>query len=228
MQIFKDIFYLFFPKVCLSCKLELKQNEISICTLCRHDLPTTCYTNIEKNLLEKKFYGRVQLEEATSLFFYHKKGKVQTLIHELKYKNQEEISTLFGGWLANEMLESNRFKTIDYVVPVPIHPNKRKKRGYNQVAKFGEMIAKNINAKFCEDKLIKVASTESQTKKNLIERWRSVDELFQLNDTTIFNNKHVLLVDDVITTGATIETCANEILKSKNVKLSVAVMAYAE
>lgn len=228
MQIIKDIFYLFFPNVCLSCKLELKQNEISICTLCRHDLPKTCYTNIEKNLLEKKFYGRVKLEEATSLFFYHKKGKIQALIHELKYKSHEEISALFGSWLVNEMLESNRFKTIDYVVPVPIHPNKKKKRGYNQVTKFGKIIAKNINAKFCEDKLIKVASTESQTKKNLIERWRSVDELFQLNDTTIFNNKHVLLVDDVITTGATIETCANEILKSKNVKLSVAVMAYAE
>ena len=228
MQIFKDIFYLFFPKVCLNCKLQLRQNETTICTPCRHDFPRTCYTNVEKNLLENKFYGRIPLEEATSLFFFHKKGKIQTLIHQLKYKNQEEIGTLFGNWLASEMQESSRFKNIDYIVPVPLHPNKRKKRGYNQLTKFGETLANKLDAVFIENKLIKIKSTETQTKKSLIERWRNVDELFQLSDSTFFLIIHLLLIDDIITTGATIETCANELLKTKNIKISIAVMAYTE
>lgn len=228
MQIFKDIFYLFFPKVCLSCKLQLKHNETNICTLCRHDFPQTCYTNVEKNLLERKFYGRVPLEQATSLFFFHKKGKVQSLIHQLKYKNQEEIGTLFGSWLANEMLESSRFKNIDYIVPVPLHPNKKKKRGYNQLTKFGEEIANKLDAELIENKLIKINSTDTQTQKGRLERWKNVNELFELSDCTFFENKHVLLIDDVITTGATIETCANQLLKTKNIKISIAVMAYTE
>jgi ComF family protein len=228
LQLFKDLFYLFFPEICLNCKLQLRQNESLICTICRHDFPKTNFSNTPDNILEKKFYGRIPIKSGTSLFFYHTNGKVQQIIHQLKYKNQEEVGTLFGNWLASEMQESNRFKNIDYIVPVPLHPNKRKKRGYNQLTKFGHVLADQLNAVFIENKLIKIKSTETQTKKSLIERWRNVDELFELSDTTFFENKHLLLIDDVITTGATIETCANQLLKTKNIKISIAVMAYTE
>jgi ComF family protein len=228
LQLFKDIFYLFFPKVCLNCKLQLKRNESLICTICRHDFPKTNFSNTPENVLEKKFYGRVPIESGTSLFFYHKNGKIQQIIHQLKYKNQEEIGTLFGNWLGGEMQEGGRFGNIDYIIPVPLHPNKKKKRGYNQLTKFGEILAKKLNANLIENKLMKVGSTETQTKKSLIERWRNIDELFELSDILFFENKHILLIDDVITTGATIETCANQLLKTKNIKISIAVMAYTE
>lgn len=228
MQFLKNIFYLFFPKVCLNCKLHLKLNEDLICTKCRHDLPKTHFSNTSKNKLEKKFYGRVPINSGTALFYYHKNGKIQQLIHQLKYKNKENIGELFGNWLAGEMTKSKRFKNIDYIVPVPLHPKKQRIRGYNQLSKFGEILAKNLNAKLSEDKLIKIASTDTQTKKNLLERWNNVKELFILKDKTFFENKHVLLIDDVITTGATIESCAYQLLKTKNITISIAVMAYTE
>lgn len=225
---FKDIFYLFFPDVCTNCDKQLGNKEEIICTLCRHDFPYTNFSNRKENILEKKFYGRILLEAGTALFYFHKQGKVQHLIHQLKYHNKEEIGSLFGSWLAEDLLESKRFETIDYIVPVPLHPKKKRKRGYNQLTKFSEEISKKINTKIVDNKLIKIENTQTQTKKGLIERWKNVDELFQLKDTSFFENKHVLLIDDVITTGATIETCANELLKTKNIKISVAVMAYTE
>jgi ComF family protein len=228
MQIFKDIFYLFFPKVCLSCKLQLTHNERTICTLCRHDFPETCYTNVEENLLEKKFYGRIPLEEATSLFFFHKKGKIQTLIHELKYKGSQELGTFFGNWLGNEMMESDRFKTVDYIIPVPLHPRKIKKRGYNQLTKFGQAMSSHINIPFIENELIKTETTITQTIKGRLERWNKNNELFKVKDMSFFKDKHVLLIDDITTTGATLEMCAQEILKSENCKISIAVIAFRE
>jgi len=124
MLLLKDTFSLFFPKVCLNCKLHLGQHESIICTHCRHDFPETNFTNTPENILEKKFYGRVPLVAGTALFYFHKNGKIQQIIHELKYKNHQEIGTLFGNWLGNEMQNSNRFNNIDYIVPVPLHPKK--------------------------------------------------------------------------------------------------------
>lgn len=226
MQLFKDIFYLFFPEVCLSCKLHLNNNESLICTLCRHDLPQTGFTINPENLIEKTFYGRVPLHAATSIFYFHKSGKIQQIIHQLKYKNQQEIGTLFGNWLGEEMKQSNRFNNIDYIVSVPLHKKRRKERGYNQLTKFGEVLSKKLNVQFCEDKLLKITATETQTHKGRIDRWKNVQHLFKLSDTSFFENKHVLLIDDVVTTGATIESCANQLLKTENIKISVAVIAF--
>ena len=228
MQFLKDIFNLFFPDVCLNCKLQLSKNESLICTQCRHDFPETNFTNTPENIIEKKFYGRVPLQAATSLFYYHKNGKVQQIIHQLKYKQQQEIGTLFGNWLGEEMEQSDRFNTIDFVVPVPLHPKKIKTRGYNQLTKFGESISKKLNSQYIENKLVKIGSTNTQTHKSRLERWKSTQHLFDLSDISFFENKHVLLIDDVITTGATIESCTNQLLKTKNIKISIAVMAFTE
>lgn len=228
MLLLEDIFQLFFPDVCLSCKLQLTKNETVICTTCRHDFTQTDYTTKPQNQLEKSFYGRIPIQEATALFYFHKKGKIQELIHELKYKGHQEIGVFFGNWLGNEISENNRFKTIDCIVPVPLHPKKLKKRGYNQLTKFGQALSSTLNIPFVEHKLGKIESTTTQTHKGKDARWKNVKELFHLTDITFFENKHILLIDDVITTGATLEACSNELLKSKNVKISIAVMAYTE
>lgn len=228
MNFLKNLFNLFFPDVCLSCKLQLSTNEKTICTRCRHDFPLTEFTNYPNNLVEKRFIGRIPIIEATALLYFHKKGKSQQLIHELKYKGHQEIGAFLGNWLGDEILESNRFKKLDFIVPVPLHPKKLKKRGYNQLTKFGKALSKKLEIPFIEDKLMKGGSTETQTLKGKIGRWRNVQELFELNDISYFENKHLLLIDDVITTGATMESCCNELFKTKNVKISIAVMAYTE
>jgi len=228
MQFFKDIFYLFFPEVCLACKYQLLKNEYIICTSCRHGFPQTNFTSEFNNLLEKQFYGRVMIKEATALFYFHKKGKIQQLIHELKYKNHQEIGTILGNWLGEDLLKSERFKNLDFIISVPLHAKKRKKRGYNQLTKFGESLSEILQIPFIENKLLKINATDTQTHKGRFERWKNVRDLFELNDISFFENKHILLIDDVVTTGATLEACSNQLLKSKNTTISIAVMAYTK
>lgn len=226
MRLFKDLFYVFFPERCVSCEEVLFNSEELLCTHCLHDLPFANFTDEAENSVEKSFYGRVSIQTATTLLLFYKKGRVQHLIHQLKYNGIQEVGAYFGKWLGDEMKNSDRFKTIEMVVPVPLHPKKLKKRGYNQVAKFGKAIAKAINAQYVEDKLIKITSTSSQTHKHRTERTQNVKEIFTLIDAKYFENKHILLVDDVITTGATLEVCCNELLKTKSIKISIATLAF--
>lgn len=228
MQLFKDIFDLFFPAICLTCKNQLQPNESHICTFCRHDLPLTNFTSKPDNPIEKLFQGRSLIQDATALFFFHKKGKVQELIHQLKYRNRQEIGEFLGYWLGEDIKLSNRFNSIDYIVPVPIHPKKLKKRGYNQLSTFGKALSKSNPSLYVENNLIKIDSTETQTRKSKNERWINVQNHFKLQDPVCFENSHVLLIDDVITTGATLEACANQLLKCKNITISIAVMAFTE
>ncbi|WP_372765896.1 ComF family protein [Lutibacter sp.] len=228
MKILKDMFAVFFPEVCLCCKEYLGTNESVICLTCRHDLPITNFSFEENNLIEKSFYGRIPLEKATSLFYFFKKGNVQHLIHELKYNKQQQVGTLIGDWLGEQLIESNRFKTVDCIIPVPLHPKKLKKRGYNQVTTFGESLAKNLEIPYYEDILIRVSSTNTQTKKMRFDRWKNVQELFHVQNNFTLENKHILLIDDVITTGATLEACYDALNKTKNLKISIACMAYTK
>lgn len=225
---FKDLLNLFFPKVCLACSNLLSDNELYVCTNCRHDLPVTNYHLENSDKVYKLLYGRVQLEKATSLLRFQKKGIVQQLLHNLKYKGHQEIGTFFGQWLGDELANLNGYKDIDLVIPVPLHRRKLRKRGYNQVTRFAKEIAKCLNAKYCDTVLIKINNTTSQVMKSRLARWTSSDEIFSIQNLDLIDHKHVLLVDDIITTGATIESCANQLLKAKNVKLSVASMAIAE
>lgn len=228
MKILKDIFTIFFPEVCLSCNEYLATNESVICLNCRHDLPLTNFSFEENNLIEKSFYGRIPLENATSLFYFFKKGNVQRLIHELKYNKQQQVGTFIGNWLGEQLVESNRFSTIDCIIPVPLHPKKLKKRGYNQVTTFGESLAKKLAIPFYSTILIRVSSTNTQTKKLRFDRWKNVQELFHVQNNFTLENKHILLIDDVITTGATLEACYDALNKTKNLKISIACMAYTK
>ncbi len=222
-----NLLNLFFPKVCYGCSSLLVDGEIHICTICRHELPLTNYHFNDDEMAKKMLYGRVKLENATALLKFQKKGRVQHLIHGLKYKGQQSTGAFLGKWLGAELKETDSYKNVDIVVPVPLHKRKLRKRGYNQVTKFGQEIALALQVPFIEDALIKITKTKTQVFKTRISRWNNENEIFNLIDLQHIKNKHILLVDDIITTGATIEACANELLKAKGVKISVATMAIA-
>lgn len=228
MIFLKNIYDLFYPELCACCNTALTNNEFIICISCRHDLPLTNFTNEENNLVEKSFYGKIKIEAATALFYFFKKGKIQNLIHALKYKNQQQVGTLLGDWLGCELSESGRFSTVDCIIPVPLHKNKLKTRGYNQVSYFGKNLAKSLNIPFNETILTRISYTKTQTKKVRFDRWNNVQELFFVEDQKAFENKHILLIDDIITTGATLEACCKAFENTKNIKISIACMAYTK
>jgi len=226
MNPLNDIFNLFYPERCSICENQLVKGEKTICVSCISELPVTNFCNLKNNSVETSFYGRILVEEATSLFYFHKEGKVQKLIHQLKYKGDQQIGTVLGDWLGENMLESDRFKDIDCIIAVPLHPKKLKKRGYNQLTKFGQILSDKLQIPMIEAVLVKVSVSQTQTKKSRFDRSINVDEKFELSDNRILANKHILLIDDIITTGATLEACSIALLHSENIKISIATMAY--
>lgn len=223
----KPIIDLLFPKVCYACFNLLNDNEETICVNCRHDLPVTNFHFDDDNSVKKVLYGRAEIENGTALFRFEKKGLVQQLIHGLKYKGYETIGYSLGNWLGGELKDLANYKSVDMVIPVPLHKNKLKKRGYNQVTKFGQQIAEALEADYVNDVLIKVTNNQSQTIKNRLARWNNTDELFAIKNPEPLENKHILLVDDIITTGATLEACITVLNYAKNIKISIATIAIA-
>ncbi|MEZ4793530.1 MAG: phosphoribosyltransferase family protein [Gelidibacter sp.] len=219
---------LFFPQVCMACDAYLNDNEKYICTFCRNELPVTDFHLDEDNAVARRLYGRVNFRHATSLLWFNKKGKVQHLIHNLKYKGHEEVGEFLGKWLGEELRQIEQYKDIQVVVPVPLHQSKLRKRGYNQVDKFGIEIAKALNVEFNTKTLVKTKATTTQVFKDRLKRILTHEADFSIADTHSLKEKHILLVDDIITTGATIEACANQLLSIEGVTISVAAMAIAE
>ena len=226
-EMLKSMLNIFFPEVCNSCKQNLSDNESYICTDCRHNLPVTNFHKTNDDFVKKVFYGRAQIEQATALLKFEKKGIVQQLLHQLKYKDQENIGKFLGIWLGNELSEIDSYNKIDTIIPVPLHKNKLRSRGYNQVEKFGKEIALALNANYQDNVLHKITNTTSQVNKKRFARWQNNKELFAIKNTETIANKHILLVDDIITTGATLEACMLELNKAENVKISIATMAIA-
>ena len=219
---------LFFPKICHACNTILKDNELGICVVCRHELPLTNYHFERPETVKKIFYGRVHLEAATALFYFHKSGRVQQMLHHLKYKGKEDLGRIFGNWLGAELLESPYFESIDVVIPVPVHFKKLKQRGYNQVALFAQQIAKVLNVSYLDDVLLKSTNTKTQVFQSREARFQSVDHSFYVQNINTIENKHILLVDDIITTGATLEACYEALRVVKNLKISLACIAYTK
>ncbi|MFV0566899.1 MAG: ComF family protein [Flavobacteriaceae bacterium] len=218
---------LLFPKVCYACHNTLQDYENTICVGCRHDLPVTNFHFNNDNSIKKALYGRAVIEQGTALFRFEKKGIVQRLIHNLKYRGHQQIGVLLGDWLGGELKTVETYKNIDTVVPVPLHKRKLKKRGFNQVEGFGKQIAKAINAEYVDDVLLKITNTKSQVTKMRFARWHNNDQLFALKNPERIASKHVLLVDDIITTGATLEACIAVLNHAENLKISIATMAIA-
>ena len=220
-----DLNSVLFPRLCFGCNVRLYRGEQFLCAFCRNQVPLTEYSFNEENAVDRIFYGRTDIKNAGSFMFFEDKGIVKNLIHQLKYRGQEQIGRFLGDWYGSKLSEKGELKDVDYVVPVPLHKKKLRKRGYNQVGLFALTLSKYLNTSYLPDNLIKTANTKTQTRKRRIYRWQNSRDLYELRDTSIMSNKHVLLVDDVITTGATIEACAAAIRKSPGVIISVASMA---
>lgn len=223
----KNIINLFFPPVCSGCNSLLITNEKVICTPCRHKIPLTNHHINPENEAFKKFYGRIPVEYASALLYFHKKGIVQELIHNLKYKGQEEIGTVLGEWYADDLKNLAIIKSVDQIIPVPLHKRKLRERGYNQVTNFGLALSKNLNLDYNDAVLLRKIYSKTQSKKNLLNRSDGIDSTFDVSFTEKDHNKHFLLIDDVITTGSTLEACSNALLKIPGAKISVVCMAMA-
>ncbi|WP_317134780.1 ComF family protein [Psychroserpens ponticola] len=206
----------------------MTDNELHICTACRHQLPLTNFHVDMSNAVHKMMYGRIKLEQATALLHFSKKGIVQQLMHNLKYRGHEVIGEFLGEWLGEVLKNHEAYKAIDAVVPVPLHKTKQKQRGYNQVDKFGRALAKALEADYNSETLIKASATKTQVFKDRLKRSSNIDENFTISDYETLKHKHILLVDDIITTGATIEACANALFEIEGLKLSIATMAITD
>jgi len=220
-----DIIQLFFPETCVICENTLAYGEISVCLSCSSVLPCTLFTSEPENQLEKNFFGRIPIIEGTALLYYQVGNPTQKLLHQLKYKGREEVGTFLGNWLGEVIKQSARFKEIEAVIPVPLHLKKERQRGYNQVSEFGRCISLILGVPFIENVLIRNVFKESQTKKDRIHRLIS-DGLYAVENSAVLKDKHILLLDDVITSGATIEACCQALYQIPGIKISVAAMAY--
>jgi len=226
-SVFSDFFALFYPEVCLACNRVLLKHEEIICNFCDIELPKTLFHTMKENPLEKIFWGRVKLESVAARYYFRKKSKIQRLMHRLKYKGAKEIGIIIGEKYGHELLENPIFRSVNVIVPIPLHPDKERIRGYNQSEMFGIGLSQSMNIPQDTKHFLKATSTESQTKKNRYNRWENVKEIFTIVDEDFFRGKHILLIDDIITTGATIEAAAQMLLKIEGVRVSVVGIAAA-
>jgi ComF family protein len=222
-----DFISLLYPRVCAACGNSLFKNEEVICTFCLYHLPKTNYHLMDDSPLDKVFWGRAQLAQTAALYNFQKKGKVQHLIHQLKYKGRMDVGVYMGKILGADLVKTEAFQDITKVIPVPLHPAKQRKRGYNQSEQIAIGLAKAMNIEMDATSFVRTFNTETQTRKSRFARWENVKEIFKVTTPDELANRHILLVDDVITTGATLESAAHILLAIEGVKLSVACIGFA-
>ena len=223
----KDFIALIYPPCCVSCNIVLHPHEEHLCLSCYMKLPKTLFTKQANNPVEKVFWGKVPVKVATSLFFYTKKDPTQALLYHLKYNDRPSIGTYLGKMLGQELIQSGRFNHVDIIVPVPLHKSKMNKRGYNQCTFISKGIQEVTNWPIDNSSLVRSSFNKSQTKMNRLSRWLNVETIFKLDTSENLVDKHVLLVDDVITTGSTLEACVKQIILAKPASISIATVAYS-
>lgn len=219
---------LLFPRCCLVCGRPLAKGEECLCTMCNINLPRTGYHLKEDNPVEKLFWGKIPLERATSFFFYRKGSDFRQILHQLKYGGQKDIGAIMGRYMAAELQESGFFEGIDVIVPVPLHKKKQRLRGYNQSEWIARGIATVTGIPIDTESVVRHKNTETQTSKSSLERWENVNGIFELHHPEPLAGKHILIVDDVLTTGATTVECASCLTKIEGVRISVLTLAIAE
>ena len=222
-----DIVSLFYPRTCMACGNTLFRHEDVLCTYCLFHLPKTNFHRDADNPVSRIFWGRVNLASASAYYHFGKGGKVQHLIHQLKYKGHKEIGVYIGRLYGAELREQPEYGHIDRIIPVPLHRSKFRSRGYNQSEQFAMGLCSSLQAVLDVQSLRRTFASETQTKKSRFNRWENVKEIFTLYGEEDLRGQHVLLVDDVITTGATIESCASKLLEVPGVRVSAVALAFA-
>ena len=225
---FQNLLSFFYPRLCLACGNAMYRHEEIICLECELHLPETGYHQQAENPLHQIFLGRVRIECVASLFFYRKGGGVQQLLYALKYKGKSEVGAHFGEYYGKLLKQSELFQKIDMIIPVPLHPKKLKKRGYNQSEIIAEGLSRGMGVPYYAQTIVRQEFTETQTKKSRISRWENVKDVFAVTDPLFLQNKNIMLCDDVLTTGATIEAVAQKIISIEGVKLWVITLASAQ
>jgi ComF family protein len=226
VSIKESVLHFFFPHTCTGCGSDLLPVSSTLCIRCLDAMPETNFESLPGNTVEKLFWGRVPLQAATAQFYFTKESLMQHLMHQLKYKGNKELGWQLGRVMGEEIKRAERFMP-DVLIPLPLFPAKEKKRGYNQATVLCEGMAEAMHIPVIHDAVIRSSHTETQTKKGRIERWQNMEGKFVLANTASIANKHILLVDDVVTTGATLEACAAELLKAENTRVSIATLCYA-
>ena len=224
-KILNDINTILFPHRCFGCNARLYRGEKVLCALCRDELPITDHNYDTENAVDRAFYGRVPINKGASFLYFEEKGIVKNLIHNLKYRGQKQIGTFLGDWFGSRLKTTKNCPKIDLVIPVPLHPRKQRKRGYNQVDAFGRKLAAHLGAEFADSILLKNRHTPTQTTKNRWQRWKYQQGEYHVSQLEHIRGKRILLVDDVITTGATLESCTKALQQASDVEVYLGTMA---
>ncbi len=222
-----DFLSLLFPRICYGCGNHLLRNENIICTECYVVIPRTDYHKNRENPVEQLFWGRCKIEAAAAFSYYNRGSRIRNLIHYLKYKGIKDIGFELGRIYGLSLKYSGYTDTIDFIIPVPLHPAKQRSRGFNQSELIADGISDATGIQVNIKAVVRTVSSSTQTKRSRYERWVNVEGIFSVTDPDSIRGRHILLIDDVITTGSTMESCVNEILKTEGVKVSVAALAYA-
>jgi ComF family protein len=223
----ESLLHFFFPHICEGCGTDIISREHYLCVQCLNRLPLTDYHLYAGNPVEKVFWGRIPLAGATAQYYFTKHSLIQQLMHQVKYKGNKELAFYLGKIMGQQLAASNRFIYTDGLIPLPHFPDKEKKRGFNQATVLSQGIASVLNKPVLNDVVCRSIHTETQTKKNRIERWQNMENGFALIHGQAIENKHVVLVDDVITTGATLEACGRVILQVDTARLSIASLCFS-
>lgn len=223
------VWHIFYPNLCLCCGEPLPGIDLWCCLKCQAELPYTDHHRFRENAFTERMWGRVPLESGMALFHFVKGGRVQRLIHQLKYEGKRDIGYRLGMLYGNKLLEQAPWSDFPQaIVPVPLHPRKAHRRGYNQAEIFGQGLRDALEIPLWPKVLKRVHAQESQTKKGRLERMGSVVEAFSLDQETRITGRHLLLIDDVLTTGATLDACAQQLLRARGVRISMATIALAQ
>jgi ComF family protein len=223
----ESLLHLVFPHVCEGCGTDVLQAHHHLCLSCISALPKTGFEMFSDNPVEKVFWGRVPITHATAQYYFTKESIMQRLMHNFKYRGNKELGLYLGGLMGGAIATSEWHTSIDGLVPLPLHPSKERRRGFNQATILCNGLAKELGKPVLEGSVLRSGLTETQTKMNRVDRWQNMEGRFEVRSSTKIEGRHLLLVDDVVTTGATLEACAAELLQVPGVRISIATLCYS-
>lgn len=223
-QYWHDFMDIIYPRNCIACNITLQMAEEHICLNCKLNLPKTNFHVYNSETLARRFWGRITFESAWSFLYFEKGNAVQKILFHIKYKNASDLAEYMGHLYGLDLKDSMQ---ADLIIPVPLHPKKLAIRGFNQSEAIANGLSKSLEIECRPDLIVRTVHTQTQTKKNREERWANVNEIFSCTDATALKDKSVIVLDDVVTTGATLESCAQTILNAGAKEVHLITLAIA-